>query len=87
MQKTLDGNIIQIWDLTNLASIILNINRRNITACCRERRNTVGEWAQKYYDDYIKPDPNEEWKKLKIKSEKFKVSSAGRVQLLNGMIT
>ena len=43
MQKTLDGNIIQIWDLANLASIILNINRRNITAYCRERQNTAGE--------------------------------------------
>ncbi len=40
-----------------------------------------------YYNDYIKPNPNEKWKELEIKSEKFKVSFAGRVQLLNGMIT
>jgi len=40
-----------------------------------------------YYDNYIKLDPNEEWKELEIKLEKFKVSSAGRVQLLNEMIT
>jgi len=43
VQKILDGNIIQIWDLANLASITLNINRRNITTCCRERWNTAGE--------------------------------------------
>jgi len=43
VQKILDGNIIQIWDLANLASITLNINRRNITAYCRERQNTAGE--------------------------------------------
>jgi len=40
-----------------------------------------------YYNDYIKPNPNEKWKELEIKSEKFKVSSVGKVQLLNGMIT
>src|SRR2546430_253821 len=29
VQKTLDGNVIQIWDSAKLAGITLNINRRN----------------------------------------------------------
>ncbi|CAI2183747.1 7721_t:CDS:2 [Funneliformis geosporum] len=37
LQKSLDGNVIQIWDLAKLANITLNINRRNITAYCRRR--------------------------------------------------
>ncbi len=40
-----------------------------------------------YYEDYMKPNLNEEWKELEFDSEKFKVSSLGRVQLVNGMIT
>ena len=87
VQKTLDGNVIQIWDSANHAGITLNINRRNITACCRGNQNIAGKWTWIYYDDYIESDPNEEWKGLEIDSEKFKVSSLGRIQLLNGMIT
>lgn len=87
MQKTLDGDVIWIWDSANHAGITLNINRRNIIACCRGKRNIAGEWAWIYYDDYIESDPNEEWKELEIDSEKFKVSSLGRIRLLNGMIT
>ncbi len=40
-----------------------------------------------YYEDYMKSNLNKEWKELEFDSEKFKVSSLGRVQLVNGMIT
>ena len=40
-----------------------------------------------YYEDYIQPDPNEEWREIEFDSEKFKVSSLGRVQTVNGIIT
>ncbi len=79
VQKILDGNVIQIWDSANHAGITLNINRRNITAYCRGKRNIAGEWTWIYYDNYIESDLNEEWKELEIDSEKFKVSSLGRI--------
>ncbi len=35
IQKILDGNVIRIWDSANHVGITLNINRSNITACCK----------------------------------------------------
>ncbi|CAG8463131.1 18759_t:CDS:2, partial [Racocetra fulgida] len=37
--------------------------------------------------DYIEPDLNEEWEEIEVNSQKFKVSSLGRFQLLNDVIT
>ncbi|RHZ46480.1 hypothetical protein Glove_620g4 [Diversispora epigaea] len=87
VQKTLNGNIIQIWDSARLAGNTLNINSENIATCCRGKQNTTGEYCWIYYDDYIQFDPNEEWRKIEFNSQKFKVSSLDRVKLLNDMIT
>ncbi|RIA82561.1 hypothetical protein C1645_835186 [Glomus cerebriforme] len=54
VQKTLDRNVIQIWDSIRFASDTLNIA---------------------------------EWRDIEFDSQKFRVSSFGRIQLANGMIT
>ncbi len=40
-----------------------------------------------YYEDQTEPDPNEEWKEIELDSRKFRVSSLGRIQSTNGIIT
>ncbi|RHZ51238.1 hypothetical protein Glove_481g112 [Diversispora epigaea] len=40
-----------------------------------------------YYEDCIEQDPNEEWREIEINSRKFRVSSLGRVQFPNGLIS
>ncbi|GBC10302.1 hypothetical protein RclHR1_00950039 [Rhizophagus clarus] len=40
-----------------------------------------------YYEDHIKPDPNEEWREIELDSRKFRVSSLRRIRLSNGEIT
>ncbi|CAG8807971.1 33304_t:CDS:2, partial [Racocetra persica] len=40
-------------------------------------------WRWIYYEDYIEPDLNKEWEEIEVNSQKFRVSSLGRVQLLN----
>ncbi|RHZ81154.1 hypothetical protein Glove_123g147 [Diversispora epigaea] len=85
VQKTLDGNVVQIWNSICLASNTLKIS--NISACCREKRNTVEGWCWIYYENYIEQDPNEEWKEIELNSRKFRVLSLGKVQLSSGVIT
>ncbi|CAG8657174.1 5523_t:CDS:2, partial [Acaulospora colombiana] len=87
VQKTLDGNVIQIWDSIALAGYTLKISRPHISACCSRKRNIAGGWRWMYYEDYIEQDPNEEWKEIEVDSRKFKVSSLGRVQLRSGLIS
>ncbi|CAG8793768.1 20689_t:CDS:2, partial [Gigaspora rosea] len=36
---------------------------------------------------HIEPDPNEEWREIVLDSRKFRVSSLGRIQLTNSVIT
>ncbi|CAG8796810.1 3710_t:CDS:2, partial [Gigaspora rosea] len=36
---------------------------------------------------HIEPDPNEEWREIELDSRKFRVSSLGRTQLADGVIT
>ncbi|CAG8578117.1 7671_t:CDS:1 [Dentiscutata heterogama] len=83
----LDGNIIQIWDSLSLVQDTLKIHKNAISMCCSEKQNSAGGWKWVYYENYIQPDPNEKWKEIELNSEKFKVSSLGRVQSINGMIT
>ncbi|CAG8793571.1 4862_t:CDS:2, partial [Racocetra fulgida] len=87
VQKTLDGNVVQIWNSISLAGKMLKIAGNSISECCNRKRNTAGGWRWMYYEDYIEPDLNEEWEEIEVNSQKFKVSSLGRVQLLNGVIT
>ncbi|CAG8596708.1 8135_t:CDS:2, partial [Ambispora leptoticha] len=60
IQKSLDGNVVHIWDSITLASNTLNIVK-----------------------NYVKQDPNEEWREIEINLRKFRVSSLGRVWLRN----
>ncbi|RHZ47473.1 hypothetical protein Glove_579g7 [Diversispora epigaea] len=87
VQFGLDGNVIRIWDSLSIAQDTLGIHKSTILRCCSGKRNSAGGWRWMYYEDYIESDPNEEWKEIEFDSEKFKVSSLGRVQLVNGMIT
>ncbi|PKK55743.1 His-Me finger endonuclease [Rhizophagus irregularis] len=87
VQIGLDGDIIRIWDSLTLAQNTLKIYKSAISLCCSGKRNSAGGWHWMYYEDYMEPNPIEEWKELEFDSEKFKVSSLGRVQLVNGMIT
>ncbi|PKK72009.1 His-Me finger endonuclease [Rhizophagus irregularis] len=57
------------------------------SACCRKKLNTAGGWCWIYYEDYVEQNPDEEWREIEITSQKFRVSSLGRVQLTNGLIT
>ncbi|CAG8573557.1 3477_t:CDS:2, partial [Acaulospora colombiana] len=68
-QKTLDGNVVQIWDSIALAGYTLKISRPHISACCSRKRNIAGGWRWMYYEDYIEQDPNEEWKEIEDISE------------------
>ncbi|CAG8471727.1 12943_t:CDS:1 [Acaulospora colombiana] len=87
VQKTLDGKVVQIWDSIRLAGNSLEITRTSISECCSRKRSTAGGWCWMYYEDYIEPDLDEEWKEIELDSRKFNVSSLGRVQLPNGVIT
>ena len=40
-----------------------------------------------YYEDYVEQNHDEDWREIEINSQKFRVSSLGRVQLTNGLIT
>ena len=86
MQKTLDGNVVQIWDSIRLASNTFKISESCISECCSGKQKTSG-WRWMYYEDHIEPDPNEEWREIELDSRKFRVSSLGRIQLINGEIT
>ncbi|CAG8483088.1 13038_t:CDS:1 [Acaulospora colombiana] len=87
VQKTLNGNVVQIWDSITLAGYALNISRNHISACCSRKRNITGGWRWMYYEDYIEQGPNEEWREIEVNLRKFKVSSLGRIQLRNGLIS
>jgi len=87
VQKTLDGDVVKIWNSITLASDTLKIDRGSITNCCSRKRNTAGGWFWMYYEDYVQHDPNEKWREIELDSRKIRVSSLGRVQLHNGLIT
>ncbi|KAF0419062.1 His-Me finger endonuclease [Gigaspora margarita] len=87
VQKTLDGNVVHIWDSISLASVALKISECCISECCSGKQKTSGGWRWMYYEDHIEPDPNEEWREIVFDSRKFRVSSLGRIQLTNGVIT
>ncbi|CAG8832093.1 14856_t:CDS:1, partial [Cetraspora pellucida] len=87
VQKTLDGNVIRIWNSIRLAGNTLKVLENKISECCNRKRDTAGGWCWTYYENYIEPDSNEEWKEIEIDSRKFRVSSLGRIQLPNGVIT
>ncbi|GES96572.1 HNH endonuclease [Rhizophagus clarus] len=87
VQKMLDGNIVQIWDSIWLASKALKISETCISECCSRKQKTSGGWHWMYYEDHIKPDPNEEWREIELDLRKFRVSSLRRIRLTNGEIT
>ena len=65
MQKTLDGNVIRVWDSIALASSTLKISGPHISQCCSKKLNTTGEWCWMYYKDHIEKDPDEEWREIR----------------------
>ncbi|CAB4417687.1 unnamed protein product [Rhizophagus irregularis] len=71
----------------SLASDTLKIAVCRISECCSGKQKTSGCWRWMYYEDHIESDPNEEWREIELDSWKFRVSSLGRIQLTNGVIT
>ncbi|CAG8501540.1 23350_t:CDS:2 [Gigaspora rosea] len=37
-----------------------------ISKCCNGKRNTAGGWRRMYYEDYIEPDLDEEWREIEV---------------------
>ncbi|CAG8845892.1 34468_t:CDS:1, partial [Gigaspora margarita] len=87
VQKTLDGNVVQVWNSIRLASESLKISENAISQCCRGIQNSAKGWYWAYYEDYVQQDSNEEWREIELNSRKIKISSLGKVQLQNGLIT
>lgn len=50
IQYDLQGTPIKEWNCISEASEETKIERRNIIACCRERRHTAGKYKWKYKD-------------------------------------
>ncbi|CAG8594432.1 511_t:CDS:2, partial [Gigaspora rosea] len=44
VQKTLDGNVVQIWVSISLASVTLKISKCCISECCSGKQKTSGGW-------------------------------------------
>ncbi|RHZ46763.1 hypothetical protein Glove_606g199 [Diversispora epigaea] len=82
----LDGNLFRFGIHLSLAQDTLNIHKSAISMCYSRKQNSAGGWCWMYYEYYIESDPNEEWKEIEFDSEKFKVSSLGGVQTVNGII-
>ncbi|RHZ65478.1 hypothetical protein Glove_315g82 [Diversispora epigaea] len=64
-----------------------NAERSNISTYCKGKQNITDGWYWMYFKDYIEPDLDEEWKEIELDSQKFKVSSLGKVQLPSSIIT
>lgn len=47
MQKTLDGQVVRVWNSICLASNTLEIDGGCISECCSRKRNTAGGWCWK----------------------------------------
>ena len=87
VQKTLDGEVVRVWNSIRLASNTLEIDGSCISECCSKKQNTAGGWCWTYYEDYIERNSNEEWREIELNSRKFRVSSLGGVQFPNGLIS
>lgn len=48
LQFSRDGNLIKKWKSAREASRILNLQYKNISACCRGKRNFCGEFVWKF---------------------------------------
>ncbi|RHZ52561.1 hypothetical protein Glove_460g16 [Diversispora epigaea] len=68
-------------------TVFPNPGRSSTRIVQKGKQNTAGEWCWMYYEDYIEQDSNEEWSDIEYQSQKFKVSSLGRIWLRNGKIT
>src|SRR6266487_7164455 len=75
VQKTLDGEVVRVWNSIRLASNTLEIDGSCISECCSKKQNTAGGWYWMYYEDYIERNSNEEWREIQPNSPKFRVSS------------
>lgn len=47
-QYDMNGNLIKEWNSIKEAGISLNINDRNICACCRKKKKSAGGFAWEY---------------------------------------
>jgi len=68
IQKTLDGNIIQVWNSARLAGNTLKIAECSITTCCRGKINTAGGWRWMYY---MEQDPKDHYVQAITESAEF----------------
>lgn len=51
LQYNKDGTFIKVWKSVTEAGDSLNINKGNITSCCKSKRNFTGGFIWKYKED------------------------------------
>ncbi len=83
-QYDLNNNLIKTWESINNAADELNIDKSNITKCCKNKQKSAGSFIWKYSED---PDfHNEQWIELNYYNLKgLYISNYGRYysKLLN----
>jgi len=85
LQLDLNNNIIKCWPSVKEAAISVGISSSNIVNVCKGKYGckTSGGFKWKYDNDDL---PNEEWREITYRDEKFIVSSCGRLKRDNGPI-
>ncbi|CAG8632022.1 5485_t:CDS:2 [Rhizophagus irregularis] len=94
VQKTLDGNVVRVWNFIRIAGDTLKISKNSISFCdCGYNSSFIFRSSQRSDSvddncddgggsDYVEQNPDEEWREIEINSQKFRVSSLGRVHRL-----
>lgn len=88
VQLTLSRKYLRTWESATAIQRALGHDIRDIGACCRGRRQTVGGSRWMYADAYEPALPGEQWKEVETKGRKWMVSSFGRIRTQKtGLIT
>ena len=63
-QYDLNGNLIKIWD--SILDIKKELNLESISACCKGRRNTIGNFVWRYENDDFNKYRTKKYKGRKV---------------------
>ena len=86
IQYDIEGNKIKTWKTMSRAARKLGLHVGNIARACDGRYKQCGGYKWEYGDEEIEIE-DEEWKSLVINEKKIKVSTYGRVRMVNKTIT
>jgi hypothetical protein len=81
IQKSKDGEIIEIFDSAKEASKKTGVSVKNIQVVALGVQKTAGGYIWEYTDDKIE---NEEWSYLEIDDTEIEISDQGRIKHKNG---